>query len=165
MTPAIFSVFRGQQIESIEIFRDVKLELPDYFDYARHSIMFFTYVVDFYPNKDYSAPTDVPSLSVTDAFEVDLDDFIFGDADGNCTVDLKDVTIMLKYLAKWKSVKIAKPIYAFDYDECCFSLENCYYNMPAIISVLKFIAGWDIDSLGLSNYDLARCSPAAYYFV
>ena len=75
-------------------------------------------------------------------------------------MNLADTEMLLKYLVKWDEVKMNRLI---SEEWVRHDMINCCYNMPRIAAVLRYIAGWDITSLGLTAYDLEECSSVKYY--
>lgn len=147
----------GRHIQSIEEFVDKKLTLPDFYDYDRHEVIFFRYALDFYPDRDYTTPAAVPEVYVSWVTAVDAQGYIYGDANKDHKVSLADVSIMLKYLARWESVGIEVSPYIDEDSE-----RNCFYNIQDVARVLRMIAGYE--SVSANRYNLVCTSAAKYYY-
>lgn len=114
-------------------------EMPEYFDPENHSLeLYFT---------DLSTAevpvTDDPSFY--NRFEISADGYsntdsvtvyAMGDVNKDGTVNLADVTLMLKYIAKWDCVSI-------DLDLADVN-GNGRIGIDDVSMMLKLIAGWDV---------------------
>lgn len=134
---------------NIKKYREKLFNLPDYFDIEKHQIVFLNYIIDFYPmeSKD-GVLSNEPTVYVCNPVYVDVSNYIFGDANKDGKVNLTDVSLMLKYLAKWDNVKLDNSILNLTYGNNPYiDARLYYYNMTSISFVLKIICGWDIDKL------------------
>lgn len=134
----------GQHNDNVTEFQHRMFDISDYFDFEKHQVIFFTYVVDFYVEGSGNL-ADEPKLYVFDPVYVDVDKYIYGDANKDGKINLTDVTLMLKYMAKWSTVSVDRSLLDTEHSKNAYY--NCWYNMVDVSYVLKIIAGWDIAKL------------------
>lgn len=100
--------------------------LPAVFDPELHEVVAVNYAIDY-------SGEGAPEYYVGEPLVIDRDKCIFGDADKDSVVNLRDVTLILKRLTHWDSVKTEMP------DQWGYQP----YSAMDVSAILKTIAGWD----------------------
>ncbi|MBR5565662.1 MAG: hypothetical protein IKW08_05785 [Roseburia sp.] len=155
-----------------EYLYDINLKLPDYFDTEKHELVLFFYHVARYGTHSHIDEsfklTDETTQFIYTSFIIDVEKYIYGDANKDGKVNLTDITLMLKYMAGWNTVTIDTSLLNKEHSRHSYDPSNCWYNMIDMSYVLKSIAGWDKNTLAEERLKEGRAlSPdsdcIAYY--
>ena len=109
------------------------VNLPKIYDAEKHSIeLYFSYIpehmISYMENPDFFSKCIVPDNGFGDAP-------LFGDSDNNGTLNLLDVTLMLKRIAEW-DIEPGRGLDDADRDT--------YVTLKDVSYLLKRIAGWNV---------------------
>jgi len=115
----------GFYYETTMIRKNYPLDLPDYFDETKHTLVFCsTAIVE---NKEEKDTAIIPINTAP----------VKGDTDGDGIVTLTDVQRMMMYMAGWNMIGHFDPV-------ICDTDGNGALDLSDVSFWLKYIAGWDV---------------------